>query len=137
MIDRVQLVAIAISLGLLVLVVDLVRRRRLVEEYAFVWIVGAVVLLVVSIWREVLHFAARELGVFYPPSVLLLVFVAMVFVALLWFSVILSHQRQQIEHLIEEAAVLAAEVRELRARTEAADGVVARPTHHGHESRPH
>jgi hypothetical protein len=39
----------------------------------------------------------------------------MVFVASLWFSVIVSRQRQQIERLIEETAILSAELREVRA----------------------
>ena len=113
-IDRVQAVAIAVSAGLLVVVLELVRRRKLVEEYSALWIVGAMALLGLSIWREVLHKAAAELGVVYPPSVLLLLLVAMVFVALLWFSVVLSTQRRQIERLIEDTAILGAQVRDLR-----------------------
>ena len=42
--------------------------------------------------------------------------IVMVFVASLCFSVIVSRQRQQIERIIEEMAILSAEVRELRAR---------------------
>jgi hypothetical protein len=137
MIDRVQFVAIAVSLGLLVLVLDLVRRRRLVEEYSYLWIAVAIALFVLALWRDLLNVAARELGVYYPPSVLLLALVAMVFVALLWCSVVLSRQRQQIERLIEETAVLAAEMRDLRDRSEPPDSVIARAPHDRGESRPH
>ena len=58
------------------------------------------------------------LGVFYPPMVLLMLLIVTVFVASLCFSVILSRQRQQIERLIEETAILAAELREERAARE-------------------
>jgi hypothetical protein len=115
-IDRVQAVAIVVSAGLLVVVLELVRRRKLVEEYSALWIASAVALLGLSIWREFLHKAAAELGVVYPPSLLLLLLVAMVFVTLLWFSVVLSTQRRQIERLIEDTAILGAEMRDLRAR---------------------
>jgi hypothetical protein len=113
-IDRVQVFAISVSVVLLLSVLELVRRRKLVEEYAFLWIAGSVVMLVLSIWREILHAVASELGVFYPPSALLLLLGILVFVALLWFSVVLSRQRRQIERLIEETAILGAEVRDLR-----------------------
>lgn len=113
-IDRVQIFAIGVSVVMLLSVLELVRRRKLVEEYAFLWIAGSVVMLVLSIWREILHTVARELGVFYPPSALLLLLGILVFVALLWFSVVLSRQRRQIERLIEETAILGAEVRDLR-----------------------
>ena len=67
-----------------------------------------------SIWRELLHAAARELGVHEPPNVLLIALTAVVLVALLAVSVILSHQRRQIDRLIEETSILGAEIRHLR-----------------------
>ena len=114
MIDRIQITAILVSHGLLVVVLELVRRHKLVEEYSLVWIVGAIGLLALSVWRGLLDAAAQQFGVFYPPSLLLMGLVALVFVGLLTFSVILSRQRRQIERLTEEAAVLGAEIRELR-----------------------
>jgi hypothetical protein len=114
MIDRVQVVAIVVSGVLLLVVLELVRRRKLIEEYSFLWILCSLALLALSIRREFLHTAARELGVYYPPVVLLMLLIVMVFVGLLCFSVVVSRQRQQIERLMEETAIIAAELRELR-----------------------
>jgi len=112
--DRVQVVSLAVSVLLLLVVFELVRRRKLTEEYSFLWILCALALVLLSIRRQILDATARWLGVYYPPAVLLMVLILMVFVASLCFSVIVSRQRQQIERLIEETAILAAEVRELR-----------------------
>ena len=114
MIDRIEIVAVVVSLLLLMVVLELVRRRKLTEEYSFLWILSSIALLVLSVKREILHALARWLGVYYPPAVLLMLLVLMVFVASLCFSVIVSRQRQQIERLIEETAILSAELRELR-----------------------
>jgi hypothetical protein len=114
MTDRVQIVAIVVSLVLLIVVLELVRRRKLVEEYSIVWILCSLGMLGLSIWRNLLDDGARVLGVFYPPSALLMLLVVVVFVALLWFSVILSRQRRLIERLMEETAVLAAELRDAK-----------------------
>ena len=115
MIDRTQIVALTVSAVLLLLVLELVRRRKLTEEYSFLWIASALVLLTVSAKREILRAAARWLGVDYPPIVLVMLLIVIVFVAALYFSVIVSRQRQQIERLIEETAILSAELRDLRA----------------------
>lgn len=115
MIDRIQIVALTVSVVLLLSVLELVRRRKLTEEYSFLWIISALVLIAISAKREILHVTARWLGVFYPPIVLVMLLIVMVFVASLGFSVIVSRQRQQIERLIEETAILSAELRELRA----------------------
>ena len=114
MTDRVQVVSLAVSVLLLLVVFELVRRRKLTEEYSFLWILCALALVMLSIKRRVLDATALWLGVYYPPALLLMVLILMVFVASLCFSVIVSRQRQQIERLIEETAILAAEVRELR-----------------------
>src|SRR4029453_17361812 len=100
--DRVRIAALAASIGLLLLVLELVRRRKLAEEYSFLWIAFTLALLGLSLRRDVLDAAARWLGVYYPPAVLLLLLFLMVFIAALSFSVILSGQRRQIEWLIEE-----------------------------------
>ena len=116
----VQIVAVAVSLGFLLAVLELVRRRRLTEEYSFLWIGFALLLLVLSLWREILHAVARWLGVYYPPAVLLLALLFFVFVASLYFSVVISRKRRQIERLVEDVAILAAEVREARQQEDAA-----------------
>lgn len=114
MTDRVQVLAIAASIVLLLVVLELVRRRRLVEEYSLLWVLAALALIGVSLRRDLLDSTARWLNVHYPPAVLVLLLVFIVFVASLCFSVILSRQQQQIEKLIDETAILSAEIRELR-----------------------
>jgi hypothetical protein len=108
----VQVAAVTVSSLLLLVVLDLVRRRRLSEEYSLIWIVCASALLGLSVWREILHALARWLDVHYPPAILLLVLIVFVFVASLHFSVVISRQRAQIERLTEEVAILAARQRE-------------------------
>jgi hypothetical protein len=113
--NPVQLIAIAVSLALVVLVVELVRRTKLTEQYSLIWLLCGAALLVLSLWKNILDVTARWLGIYYPPAVLLLVLVFFGFVASLYFSVVISGQRRQVERLIEELAIMEARVRELEA----------------------
>jgi hypothetical protein len=133
MTDLVQLVSVAVSAALLVTIIELVRRGRLTEDYSFIWIVCAVALLVLSVWRNLLDLAASALGVHYPPAVLLLVLTFFVVIASLYFSVVVSRHRKDIEKLVEELALLEAEVRALResAGPVAAGEVVPRAANEG------
>jgi hypothetical protein len=112
--SRIQVIAIVVSVAFLLTVLELVRRRKLIEEYSFIWIVIALLLLAVSIWREFLDTVARELGIYAPTNALLVALTGGVLVALLGVSVILSRQRRQIDQLIEETSILSAELRDLR-----------------------
>jgi hypothetical protein len=132
----VQIVAVAVSAALLVLIVELVRRRRLTEEYSFIWIVCAAALLGLSVWRNVLELAAAALGVHYPPAVLLLVLTLFVVIVSLYFSVAVSRHQKQIESLVEEMALLDAEVRAMQVsvRSVPPGEMVPRAARHGGEA---
>ena len=114
MTTRVQIVAIIGSIAFLLLVLELVRRRRLAEEYSALWIVGALALLLASLRPDIIDRTAIWLGIYYGPAVLLLGLVVVVSAVLLWMTVVLSQQQAQIDHLIEETAILGAELREER-----------------------
>jgi hypothetical protein len=131
--DIVQLVSIVVSGALLVTIIELVRRGRLTEEYSFIWIVCAVALLALSLWRNLLDLAATALGVHYPPAVLLLILTFFVVIVSLYFSVVVSRHRKAIEKLVEEVALLDAAVRELdgSVRTVAAGEVMPRAANQG------
>jgi hypothetical protein len=112
--DRIQVAAIAASVLLLALVLELARRRRLSDEYALTWIACALLLLAIAVFRGTFDRLALWLGIHYPPALLLLALIALVFVAALNFSIVVSRQRRQIERLIQDVAILEAELRTLR-----------------------
>lgn len=121
MTSRIQIVAIAGSIIFLLFVLELVRRRRLAEEYSALWIVGALVLLGASIRRDMIDRTAAWLGIYYGPAVLLLGGIVVVSAVLLWMSVILSQQQTQIDQLIEDTAILSAQLRDARRGLDRAD----------------
>ena len=128
MTDPLQLTATIVSLSLLFGVIELVRREKLTEEYSFVWIGCAVALLVASLARHTFERVALAVGIYYPPAALLIVLILFVFMASVSFSVVVSKQRQQIERLIEHAALLEAELREMRAERRAVPGSTITPS---------
>jgi hypothetical protein len=136
MTDLVQIVSVAVSTALLALVLELVRRRKLTEEYSVLWVLCGGALLVLSVWRDGLHLAARALGIYYPPAILILVLVFFVFVVSLSFSVVVSRQRQQIERMIEDLALMDRDLRDLRSRVGPipSDQVMPRSPEHRREA---
>ena len=80
--DRIQLQTLIASIGLLLAVFELIRRRKLTEEYSFLWILLGATLLVVSIRADLLAAAARFVGVANPVLPLVLAVTAMIVVCL-------------------------------------------------------
>ncbi|MDQ3719257.1 MAG: DUF2304 domain-containing protein [Actinomycetota bacterium] len=119
---RIQLVAVVASLGLLVLVLELVRRRRFLERYAILWLFSALVLLALGIWTGLLETIARTVGIVYPPNALFLVAFGFVLVLLLHFSLAVSRMSDQIRVLAQRLALLENRQRELEKTAPAESG---------------
>ena len=103
---RVEVFAILGTLGLLALVFEAVRRRRLSEGYSLLWLLTGLVLLGLSVWREGLHLFSRLVGIFYPPAALFVVGFGLVTLTLLQFSVVISRLSDQNRRLAQEVALL-------------------------------
>ena len=85
-----QAEAVIVTRLFLALVIELVRRRRLVERYALLWISAALVLVVLAVWNGALNWIADRLGILSPPNALFLIGVGALFVLALHFSVAFS-----------------------------------------------
>jgi hypothetical protein len=121
-VSRLQLLAILVTAGLFLLVFELVRRRRLLERYALLWLFASVILLGLSIWRGLLEDLASAVGIFYAPSALFAVAFGFVLVLLLHFSLVISRLAEQSKVLAQRLGLLHNEVEELRARLAEAEG---------------
>ena len=121
---RIQLVAIAASALMLTVILELVRRRRLLERYALLWLFSAVVLLTLAIWRGFLEDIARVIGVAYPPNALFFIAFTFVLVLLLHFSLAVSRLTDQTKVLAQRLALMEERQRrgELRGREEDRQG---------------
>lgn len=104
--DIVKVLAIAGSATLLVLVFELIRRGRLKERYALLWLFSGLVLLILSLSRSLLESFSRLVGIFYPPSLLFLVAFVFLLLITLHFSAVISGLSEQNKRLAQEVALL-------------------------------
>jgi hypothetical protein len=103
---RIQLVAIVGAAVLLLTVLEMVRRRRLMERYALLWLLSAVVLLALAIWSSALARISHAIGVIYPPNALFFIAIGFILLLLLHFSSAVSRLSDQSETLAQRQALL-------------------------------
>jgi hypothetical protein len=111
--SRIQVVAVAGAVALLIIVLELVRRRRLMERYALLWMLSAVVILGLAIWQDALEGLAGAMGIVAAPNALFFVAVAFVLLLLLHFSAAMSRLSDQSKVIAQRHAILEQRVREL------------------------
>ena len=97
---------IIVAVGICVLIFELVRRKHLMERYAILWLLAAVTLLVLAVWRGLLTTLSHAVGIYYPPAALFAVGFLFVLVMLIHFSVTISRLSDQNTMLAQRVALL-------------------------------
>ena len=113
---KLQLLAIFASGVLLAIVFELLRRRRLIERYALIWLASSVVLLGLAVWKGLLDRLAELMGIAYPPNALFMIAFGFVLLLLLHFSLAISRLSNETKVLAQVVARLDRELREVRGR---------------------
>jgi len=112
---KISIAATIGSIALLFVVFELIRRRRLRERYALLWLLTGVVLLVLSAWRGGLNTIADWVGVeTYPPAILFAVASFFILVVLLHYSTVISKLSDQNSILAQRVALLESQLDERR-----------------------
>jgi len=128
---RVQIVAIVASALLFFFVMELLRRRRLGEPYAILWLTASVVLLVLAVWDDLLDSLADLVGIETPANALFAVAFGFTLILLLTFSSVISRLSRENRILAQEIARLN---REAQAASDRGAGAGREPT--APEGRP-
>ena len=112
--NRIQVIAIISNLLFFYFVINLVRRKRLREEYSLLWILFCLVFLVFSFWRNGLEVLASWLGIYYAPMAFLLIIILGILSILIHYSIVISGLSEQNKKLIQELGILKKEVGDLQ-----------------------
>jgi len=100
-----KLLATGVSGIVLILVVELIRRGRLKERYALLWLLASCVLLILST-TKIIEKVSQIIGIYYPPSALFLIAFLFLLLITLHFSVVISGLSEQNKRLAQEIALL-------------------------------
>jgi hypothetical protein len=104
---RVSILGAVAAIVLLAIVFELIRRRRLRERYALLWLLTGLVMLALSLWRDGLNTIAGWLGVTeYPPAVLFAAATLFIIVVLLHYSTVISKLADRNTILAQRVALL-------------------------------
>lgn len=122
----ITIAAAVASVGLLAVVLELIRSRRLRERYALLWLLAGIVLLVFSIWRDGANTIAGWVGIrTYPPAVLFAIAALFFFAVLLHYATVISQLADQNLTLAQKLALLESRLAELEGRRGGAGGGAA------------
>lgn len=110
--------ALALSLAVVLFLISLMRKRRLREKYAIIWLLLATVIVVVGAFPQTVLWLTRVVGVEIPANLVFAVAIVVLLIVCIQLSTEVTAIEEKTRTLVEEVALLRLEV-EKRAKGEA------------------
>jgi uncharacterized membrane protein len=108
-------IALALLVALAIVgIVILVRRRYLKAKYSLLWLSLGAVMVVIAVVPGLLDWTAERLGIWYQPTLLILLGLALLLLIVVHFSYELTRSENRTRELAEQLALLRLRVTELQ-----------------------
>ena len=111
---RAQIIAVVIAVLLFIYVFDLVRRKKLREEYSLFWMILCALLVLFAAWSHLLVSVTRLMGAVSANSVVFFFGFVFIIALLLHVTVRLSKSAEEIKNMAQKIALLEGEIVKLR-----------------------
>lgn len=105
MTTQLKILAAVIGVTLFLYIIELVRKKRLREEYAWLWMLTGLLIVVLSVWYDLLVFIGRLLGGILPSALLFFFGLLSLLLICLHLSIKLSTLTDQVKKLSQELAL--------------------------------
>ena len=103
---KIQIITIVANVLFILYISRLIIKGKLREEYAIVWVICTLFLLVFAFWRNGLEVMARLTGVYEAPNLVFTGFIFAILIYLLHLSVVASKLYNDNKKLGQEIALL-------------------------------
>ena len=111
--DRLTAFIFSMALALLLLVLELVRRRLLAERYSLLWLALALAVLLLAASRPMVDRLAALVGISYPPSALFVAGFGGMLVLMLYLTAVITKLSRQNRIAAQRIGLLDSRLREL------------------------
>lgn len=105
-----KIFAVIASCLIMAVVVELVRRRKLREEYSWLWLVTGALIILLVVWYDLLVFLSSMIGAIAPTTTLFIFGLLFLMLISLHYSIQISKLSQQLKEMGQQMALLRGEV---------------------------
>jgi len=104
-----KIFALILGIGIFLLIIEMVRRRKLAEEYSFLWLVIGIGTIVLVLWQDLLVWLTNLIGAIAHTTTIFIFGLAVLVLINLHFSTKITELGRQIKELAQQIAILKAD----------------------------
>jgi hypothetical protein len=101
-----RIFALSIGIGIFFVIIEMVRRRRLGEEYSFLWLIIGLGIIVLVLWQGLLERLTQLIGAMTQTTTIFIFGFVILILINLHFSVRITNLNRQVKELAQQIAML-------------------------------
>jgi hypothetical protein len=105
-----KIFAIIASILIVLVVVELVRRRKLQEEYSWLWLATGAFIILLVVWYDLLVLITHLIGAIAPTTTLFIFGLIFLMLISLHYSIQISRLSRQVKNMAQELAILRGQI---------------------------
>lgn len=106
-----RIISIVISLSLLFFIFNLVRKNKLKEKYALLWLLTGSVIFILAIFQNLLNWITCVLGIKIPINTVFFLGIFFILLINIHFSMVISNLSEQNKKIAQKLSFLETEVK--------------------------
>lgn len=108
-----RIISVVISLSLLFFIFNLVRKNKLKEKYAVLWLLTGSVIFILAIFQNLLNWITHALGIKIPINTVFFLGIFFILLINVHFSLVISNLTEQNKKIAQKLALLELELKNL------------------------
>ena len=106
-----RILSISLSLILLFSIIELIRRNKLKEKYAILWLITGISILLLAVFEKLLYWITAIFGIAMPINAIFFLGIFFIILMSLHFSLAISNLVEQNKRLAQRLALLELEIK--------------------------
>ncbi len=106
MLFQQKIFAIVASILIMLVVVELVRRRKLREEYSWLWLLTGGIIILLVVWYDLLVLITHLIGAIAPTTTLFIFGLLFLMLISLHYSIQISELSYQVKQMAQQLTLL-------------------------------
>lgn len=108
---KVRIIAIFVSIIMILIILDLIKRRKLDINYSIIWLATGILILVCSSSQKIIYFLADFLDIKAPVNLFYIIILFFIISVLLHFSIVLTRLMRHTTKLAQDIALLGEKIK--------------------------
>lgn len=104
-----KMFAIFVSIFIFIIIINLVKNKKLKEEYSWLWLLTGLLIIIMVLWYDILLMLTHLIGAVLPTTTLFIFAILFLMCLALNFAIKISALTDQVKNLSQKVSLMEAE----------------------------